>query len=173
MNTFITNDDPKRCAKDLDSKRLGKQRVEGMQLLNTMNENNTKIGWKNHPIAVMWKDYQPQLRYYVNCMIEEWISRGFKNTMTLYEDTSSNMPWWFSWTQLQKSHQSSLLRKDFEHYQNVFDLKFLEDHRDHGYIWVNHLKEEHIELAKKKIYIAPELICFPVDRKNLKKNIAQ
>ncbi len=92
--TFCVADCPKECAKALDNRRLGKQRVEAMQIINLL-ESDKKKGFKHHPASLMWKDHINGLKYYCNCIIEEWISRGFKNTMDLYDisyldDTSTN-----------------------------------------------------------------------------------
>ena len=69
MQTFLPVADFKESAKYLDYKRLGKQRVEGMQLLNAMQPDYDKKGWLNHPATVMWTGYQNALKLYVNVMI--------------------------------------------------------------------------------------------------------
>lgn len=162
MNTFIPYGSLSECCKILDNKRLGKQRVECMQLLNSYTKEQK--GWKNHPITIMWKEYPLSLKYYTNCMITEWIARGFKNTMQLYEDYDTNMPWWFSWKQLNFSHQSALLNKDFDYYSKFFDVDVLisNHHIKYGYIWVNKLTEEQIYKAKNNIWIEPSEICWPL-----------
>jgi hypothetical protein len=82
VNTFVTDNDPVQCAKNLDYRRLGKQRVEAFQLLNVLLERGDKTkGWSNHPALLMWKGYENGLKYYLNCMIDEWINRGYNNTM--------------------------------------------------------------------------------------------
>ena len=47
VNTFLPWPDEQKTAKSLDNKRLGKQRVEGLQILRA-NLGLTK-GWRNHP----------------------------------------------------------------------------------------------------------------------------
>ena len=69
MQTFLPVADFKASAKILDYKRLGKQRVEGMQLLNAMQPDYDKKGWLNHPATVMWTGYENALKEYVNTMI--------------------------------------------------------------------------------------------------------
>lgn len=137
MQTFIIDSDPVVCAKLLDYKRLGKQRVEAMQILNIIKENRLVGGWVNHPCVKMWKDYPKELGYYMNVMIDEWISRGFKNTMQYATDTSSTMPLWFHMPELIYSHQSALIHKDYKFYTNKFDVKYLYDNQylERGYVW--------------------------------------
>ena len=64
-----------RSAKALDNKRLGKQRVEALQILRA-NLGLTK-GWRNHPAAVMWRGHEGYLYLYTNAMCMEWRQRGF------------------------------------------------------------------------------------------------
>jgi hypothetical protein len=102
----------------LDNKRLGKQRVEAMQILRVL-EGKTK-GWRNHPAVLMWYGHEACLSQYLNCCINEWTKRGFKNTMSLRStygrDGSSYWPSWVSDTdtfhRVIRSHRSNLLRKD-------------------------------------------------------------
>ncbi len=54
MQTFLPYPDFKRSAKVLDYRRLGKQRVEALQILKALQVEN--YGWRNHPIVKMWKE---------------------------------------------------------------------------------------------------------------------
>ena len=74
VNTFVTDSNPKIIAKNLDSRRLGKQRVEAFQIIKAL-EGKTK-GWKNHPATKAWEGHIEALKDYYNIMINEWISRG-------------------------------------------------------------------------------------------------
>jgi len=90
MQTFLPYPDFIRSAQTLDWKRLGKQRVEGMQLLKAILgerklDGNFYNGWINHPATKMWSSYPDALKVYTNTMINEWILRGYKNNMQLYE----------------------------------------------------------------------------------------
>jgi hypothetical protein len=52
MQTFVPyGDDFHRNADALDIRRLGKQRVEGLQILRCLSGLST--GWRNHPIVKM------------------------------------------------------------------------------------------------------------------------
>lgn len=165
VNTFVTDNDPIQCAKNLDYRRLGKQRVEAFQLLNVLLKRTETKGWSSHPALLMWKGYENGLKYYLNCMIEEWINRGYNNTME-YEvyDTVSNdgssenivilMPWWFNCYQLQLSHKCSLLRKDYDHYSEVFHITKEEKDKYFlkGYVWPSKLEyKEKILLKQNKL----------------------
>ena len=115
MQTFLPTSDFRESARLLDYKRLGKQRVEGMQLLNAMQPDYDKKGWLKHPAKIMWEGHQDMLKKYVNVMIEEWISRGYNNTMELYDfDWDAPMPEWMGNDKIHKSHRLNLLRKDFQ-----------------------------------------------------------
>lgn len=131
MNTFIVDSDPKICALILDNKRLGKQRVECCQLLRAMER--TSGGWIHHPATLMWKSHVSALKYYTNCMIEEWCKRGFKNTIPFFDVEVQEMPPWMHWHQLQKSHQASLLRKDFAYYSKYWNN--LGEYMEYKYVW--------------------------------------
>lgn len=114
MQTFLPYPNFTQTAKCLDNKRLGKQRVEAMQILNAI-QNQT--GWKHHPIVKMWIGYEDCLKYYCNCMIKEWISRGFKNNMKIYEiPVIHPTPVWLGNSHFHSSHRAALLAKNFEWY---------------------------------------------------------
>ena len=83
MQTFLPYKNFSLSAQTLDYKRLGKQRVEAFQVLNVLlGRTKTKAkGWLNHPITKMWTNYENALKLYTNVMIDEWINRGYNNTM--------------------------------------------------------------------------------------------
>lgn len=129
MQTFLIHSSFVVTAKLLDNKRLGKQRVEAKQILNALHGKSK--GWRNHPATLMWYGYENALKYYHDCMVSEWLHRGFRNSMPLlYVDDlgeprtywrESDMPhWWSDDDILRKiitSHQSNLMRKDSKHYR--------------------------------------------------------
>lgn len=122
MQTFLPYKSFTKSAQVLDYKRLGKQRVEAMQIFNALTGVPTKsgkayTGWLNHPAVVMWKGYEEALLLYKNKMIEEWILRGYNNTMEMIGVSDDvDMPHWLGNSRLHASHRSNLLRKDFEFY---------------------------------------------------------
>jgi hypothetical protein len=123
MQTFLPYPDFKESVRVLDYRRLGKQRVETFQVLNILLDRTPTKGWRNHPVTVMWTGYESALQLYQNYTIQEWISRGYKNTMLLEEiDIDSVvMPPWFGLEEFHRSHRSNLLRKDYEYYSQYFD----------------------------------------------------
>jgi hypothetical protein len=117
MNTFLPYPDFPKCAKVLDWRRLGKQRVESMQVLRTLRVGG---GWRWHPAVLMWKNYEEALENYGNAMVEEWIRRGYNNTLSFPFHPEAKMPPWLGDCRLHASHQSNLLRKEPEHYRPLF-----------------------------------------------------
>jgi hypothetical protein len=115
MQTFLPYVSFTMSAQCLDRQRLSKQRVEGMQILNTLS--GKSVGWRHHPAAKMWRGYEDALGQYVNAMIIEWIGRGYKNTMVLYPvGIEYVVPPWLGDDGFHRSHQSNLLRKDPTYY---------------------------------------------------------
>ncbi len=120
MQTFLPFADFRASARVLDMKRLGKQRVEGVQILATIDRMKTgqaRGGWSNHPAIKMWMGAEVALQAYVNAVIEEWVSRGYRNTMMVYDlpDTYPN-PSWLGDETFHDAHKSLLLRKDPAYY---------------------------------------------------------
>ena len=66
MQTFLPFSSIRRSVSSLDNKRLGKQRVEVLQILKALS-GETK-GWVNHPATAMWRGYEDALVFYgVSC----------------------------------------------------------------------------------------------------------
>jgi len=132
MQTFLPYDNFASSAHVLDNKRLGKQRVETLQILNALRVPN--YGWKNHPAVRMWIGHEYLLCVYGKVMCNEWVRRGFADTCWLKinaiqkeimrDNPTSNLmganPWWLTDLRLTRSHQSNLIRKDPEHYRPLF-----------------------------------------------------
>ena len=121
MQTFLPYPDYIRSVQSLDYRRLGKQRVEAMQIINILDGKQTSAGWKNHPACKMWVGYTNSLKYYCNCCIDEWIKRGFKNTMQRYDIvTNYPDPWWLGNEGLHRAMRSGLIEKDETFYLPKF-----------------------------------------------------
>jgi len=122
MQTFVPlGADFAGNARVLDRQRLGKQRVEGLQILNTLC--GISSGWRSHPIVKMWAGYENALIDYVVAMCDEWISRGYKDTcrekvLAFRENlpAESGVPEWLHDVEVQESHRANLVRKLPEHY---------------------------------------------------------
>jgi hypothetical protein len=123
MQTFLPYPDFEKSAKVLDYRRLGKQRVEALQILNILTGNTNKKGWRNHPAVLMWKGYERALMKYTNVIIAEWIRRGYKNNIPLYKIGRGRikMPPWLGHPNFHLSHRSNLMRKDRDHYSQYFN----------------------------------------------------
>ena len=129
MMTFLITSDFIANARLLDDRRLGKQRVEGCQILDAILY-GTK--WKHHPASKAWKPYVMALKYYINCMILEWINRGYENNIELFEITYPIVfPWWVNWDRLHQSHRAMLKRKDLFYANLTVDQEYM----NYGYIW--------------------------------------
>lgn len=112
MQTFLPYPDFAASAAALDSRRLGKQRVEAYQILRILRGESVSGGWRHHPAVAMWRGYEDALGSYMNAMISEWIWRGYKNTMALYPAPESpEMPPWLGVDTLHAAYRSNLLRK--------------------------------------------------------------
>lgn len=140
MQTFVPSSKSFRdSAKLLDNQRLGKQRVETLQIINTLLD--PQFGWRSHPAVHMWSNHTAALCDYGEAMCDEWISRGYKDSLkmqmqalrelSLAAGSSREKPDWWGNQDLHVSHRSNLLRKDFEYYKK----KFPDTPTDLEYIW--------------------------------------
>ena len=139
VNTFMPYSDFKKVAQCLDYRRLGKQRVEVWQIYRVLTGQSD--GWVNHPATKMWKGHEVGLLYYGICMCEEWIRRGYNDTMlprfkeefskitgendfnvVLIGPYSLNykFPDWVYDEKSQLAYKSNLIRKDAEFYTKEF-----------------------------------------------------
>lgn len=130
MQTFMPFESYSLTAAVLDDKRLGKQRVETLQIMSALCTNR---GWIHHPATNMWRGYEFSLLYYQNAICREWhLDRGFEdtclrktaeifwNTHTIDESDVAIKPWWVGEKKVHLSHQSNLVRKDRHYYSKIF-----------------------------------------------------
>ena len=121
MQTFLPYPNYIRSVQALDNKRLGKQRVEAMQLINILENKTEGKGWRSHPALKMWIGYTNSLKYYCNCCIDEWIRRGFKNTMVKYDvDHQNEDPWFIGNVEFHRAMRARLIEKNEEFYLPKF-----------------------------------------------------
>lgn len=140
MQTFLPYSDFSKTAKCLDMKRLGKMRVEGMQILMVLTKLNITNAWSNHPAVKMWRGYELALAEYVYALCDEWTGRGYKDTCkekvkgiigTHHTGKSLKMPPWMGMEDFHISHQSNLVRKKPDYYKKFFS----EVPDDLPYVW--------------------------------------
>lgn len=118
------------CAGLLDQKRLGKQRVETLQIMKAL---LTGKGWIHHPATKMWRGYEWSLLSYQSAVCTTWTEDfGFTDTclpktIDLYfehcdyaADLFYEDPPWLGDKDFHLAHQSNLLRKDPEYYGKRF-----------------------------------------------------
>ena len=133
MQTFLPYPSFQESARVLDYKRLGKQRVEAMQIVNIVSGVVPDSRWKNHPAVKMWVGYENALKAYTNAMIREWIDRGYNNSMVLYYADRIEYPWWFGDENFHRSHRSRLIQKNKEFYLPLFPSD--DGYNGYKYFW--------------------------------------
>ena len=139
MQIFLPYPNFRQSLKALDNKRLGKQRVETYQIISAITrrpklDGTPYKGWLNHPCTVMWRNNVPALKMYLNSAIEEWVERGFKNTMDFEDiDGEVEMPEWFGNEKFHSSHRANLMKKDPEFYSQY---RWSED-PSNPYVWLD------------------------------------
>lgn len=127
MQTFLPFENFDKSAKCLDRQRLGKQRVETLQIMRTLAGLN--LGWRNHPAVKMWNGHEAALTLYGIAVCTEWRRRGYKDTCedkitSIYyanfkHQSMFDMPDWMG-GEIHKTHQSKLIQKFPEHYIPIF-----------------------------------------------------
>ena len=137
MQTFLPYADFERSARALDTKRLGKQRVEVIQIVRALTVPG--YAWKSHPAVLMWQGYEEALGRYGLVMCDVWVERGFGDTCaaTIAHDLATfgiapirsesdlreagaTPPWDVEGDPVLESHRSALVRKDPELYGPMF-----------------------------------------------------
>ena len=144
MQTFLPFSDFRRTAAVLDLRRLGKQRVETLQILRALTFDD--YGWRNHPAVTMWSGFTEALVTYGIATTRRWQAAGFADTVEpqLVEFLGRRplrsqrelrdaglLPTWLGSRPLHRSHQAALLRKDPDHYGPLFPAV----DRDLPYVW--------------------------------------
>jgi hypothetical protein len=123
MNTFLPYESFAKSASCLDRQRLGKQRVEAMQILNML-VGRSRGNWQRHPAVRMWRGYEWMLLRYGVAICREWLDRGYRDTvlrrlLTEYAEVwagSTDTPFWLGDKAFHAAHRSNLLRKNAEWY---------------------------------------------------------
>jgi hypothetical protein len=147
MQTFLPYPDFSASARALDQKRLGKQRVETVQVLRGLTVPG--YGWRHHPAVKMWTGYEEALVRYGLDMCDIWTATGRADTTaaTMLTDLAGHgitvvrtqaelaadgdLPPWLGDEALHLSHRSALFRKDPDFYRPLFG----EVPDDLPYVW--------------------------------------
>jgi Pyrimidine dimer DNA glycosylase len=190
MQTFVPYADFEASARALDTKRLGKQRVEVIQIVRALTVPG--YAWSQHPAVLMWKGYEEALGRYGLTMCEVWLELGFGDTCaaTIAADLATfgiseirseaelaaagALPPWLFDVAVQESHQSALVRKDPEFYRRLFpDVR-----PDIDYVWpvrsaaVIEREEKQRENARKRQARAEQKILDELARAKRRRSAA-
>ena len=148
MQTFLPVADFAESARLLDSPRLGKQRVETLQILRAIELPD--YGWATHPAVRMWRGRTPALVSYGLAMARIWRERGFADTTESQigefapdvvgvpqEELAGAglLPSWLGDEDLHRSHRSNLIAKDPGFYRHRFTERFGPEPDDLPYVW--------------------------------------
>ncbi|MFI6039480.1 MSMEG_6728 family protein [Streptomyces sp. NPDC051315] len=137
MQTFLPYPGFTASAAALDPRRLGKQRVEALQVLRGLTV--VGYGWRHHPAVRMWAGYEEALVRYGLDVCAVWTAAGRADTCAaslvagfgargggagvrtqeqLAED--GELPPWLGDPAFHRSHRSALVRKDPAFYAPLF-----------------------------------------------------
>jgi hypothetical protein len=147
MQSFLPFPDLAATAAVLDPQRLGKQRVEALQILRGLTV--ADYGWRHHPAVKMWAGYEEALVRYGLEMCSAWTRQGRADSCenTLLSDLATGcgilrvrsqkmlgraheLPPWLGDEEFHRSHRSALLRKAPSYYGTFFD-----EQTDLPYVW--------------------------------------
>lgn len=152
MQVFLPFEDFAESAAVLDQKRLGKQRVETLQLfLGVLRLNNdgtpktTKRTWGDHVVGRLWAPHLYTLLEYQEAVCNDWTARGYRDTCldktrvalergiaAGYED-SGTRPAWLGDERVHSSHRAALLFKAPEFYEQYG----WQERPEYNYFWPN------------------------------------
>lgn len=137
MQTFLPYSDFRKTAETLDYRRLGKQRVEAKQILDTLENGG---GWSSHPAVQMWRAKEFWLAVYYNIIVDEWISRGYKNNMQFAKPLDYAVvpvPWWLGNEGFHARHRAILKGKMPDHpaYASFPEPALVKTGKNLPYLW--------------------------------------
>lgn len=137
MQTFLPYPGFRASALVLDPRRLGKQRVEALQVLRGLILPG--YGWRRHPAVRMWAGYEEALVRYGLEVCQVWSEQGHRDSCaaTLVADLAAfrpvapirdqprlaaagELPPWLGDDTFHRSHRSALVRKDPVTYTPAF-----------------------------------------------------
>ncbi|RIX27938.1 MSMEG_6728 family protein [Amnibacterium setariae] len=133
MQTFLPFASFDESARVLDGPRLGKQRVETLQILRALVV--PTYGWQRHPAVGMWRGHVPALTAYGLAMVREWTRRGYADAVgeqllefapevdgrpQTWLARQGLLPRWVGDVRVHESHRSKLIAKEPEFYRPLF-----------------------------------------------------
>ena len=122
MQTYLPFPDFGQCARVLDDRRLGKQRVECYQILRVLGGHTR--AWRAHPAVLMWKGHRGALARYGIAVCREWRRRGFRDSLLPrlvriaagLHPRESRRPAWLGEAAVHAAYRAALLAKQPEWY---------------------------------------------------------
>jgi Pyrimidine dimer DNA glycosylase len=137
VQTFLPYPGFAATARVLDPRRLGKQRVEALQVLRALTVPG--YGWRHHPVVRMWRGHEEALTRYGLEICREWTAAGRRDTcaaslgaeftaVTARQTPRTQaeladagaLPPWLGDPDFHRSHRSALVRKDPGYYRPLF-----------------------------------------------------
>jgi hypothetical protein len=107
-------------------------------------------GLRKHPVLALWYGYTDALAEYINAHVYEWIARGYKNNMLVYDlPEKIDYPEWVSNPEFHRSMRARLREKEKQWFQEyeagerkqkpelwyTASPFFTEAGEDTGYLW--------------------------------------
>lgn len=124
MMTYITSESFWECARNLDDKRLSKQRYDCLRIMQIIADPEHKSA--NHPVVLLWKDDPSGLLNYSRSICDEYRTRQyhlnqpeietvFDQILKVWENVKQpygSEPCWRNCSALIDSHRAALLHKN-------------------------------------------------------------
>jgi hypothetical protein len=164
VQTFLPVPHFRTSADLLDDKRLGKQRVETLQVIRGLTVPG--YGWRHHPAVKMWRGRLEALgRYGLECCAA-WQERGYADTCAASIRTeleragtpvvrtqdelaeADALPAWLGDEDFHRSHRAALVRKDPDFYVPLFPGSLAAD-PEQPYVWP--VVDEPVEASEERV----------------------
>lgn len=122
VQTFLPFASYRQCAESLGRLRLGKQRVEVLQILRVLT--GESAGWRSHPVVKAWAGCERHLAEYGIAMCDEWTNRGYKDSTKekierfLDVDGNDYPPPFVTNPRVHSAYRALLVGKKPEHYRD-------------------------------------------------------
>lgn len=151
VQTFLPSPDFAASAAALDRKRLGKQRVEALQILRALLRPG--YGWQHHPAVAMWRGHPEAVAAYGLAVCARWRAGGGADTVeaSILADLAAAgldaprtqaelaaaglLPEWLGDDRVHRSHRAALVAKDPEHYGPLFPDEAADAAAGYAYHW--------------------------------------